>query len=80
MYMLKDQFKYYLDNQKELVKKYDGKVLVIKDCKVVGVFDNKIDALYDAKSKYAMGSFLIQKCSIGDEDYTAIYNSRVSFV
>lgn len=53
--MLKDQFKYYLDNQKELVKKYDGKVLVIKDCKVVGVFDNKIDALYDSKKQICDG-------------------------
>lgn len=38
--MLEREFTYYLSNQEELVKKYRGKFLVIKNEEVVGVYDN----------------------------------------
>ena len=37
---LEKEFKYYLEKQEELVKKYNGKVLVIKDCEVIGVYNS----------------------------------------
>ncbi len=45
MIMLKDEFTYYLDNQMELAKKHEGKVLVIKDKKVVGIYSSELEAL-----------------------------------
>lgn len=77
--MLKEEFKYYLDNQDELVSKYDGKVLVIKDCRVVDVYDDEMTALFNSEKKYIPGSFIIQRCSHGDKDYKAVYQSRVTF-
>jgi hypothetical protein len=77
--MLQKEFQYYLDNQNELVKKYDGKYLVIKDCSVVGAFDTEIDAYIDASKKYKLGTFLMQKCTQGNEAYTLTFNSRVAF-
>lgn len=47
--MLKDQFNWYLENQSDLVKKYNGKFLVIKDKSVVGVYDQEDIALIDAE-------------------------------
>ena len=44
--MLEKEFKYYLDNQKELLKKYFNKFIVIKDNKVVASFDSKVEC-YD---------------------------------
>lgn len=77
--MLKDQFQYYLDYQEDLVKKYNNKVLVIKDFQVVEVCKSIEEAYFLAKKKYAPGSFIIQKCSSGEKDYTAVFHSRVWF-
>lgn len=77
--MLQEQFNYYLDNQIDLVKKYNGKFIVIKDKSVVGVFDTEIDAYNDSVKKYEMGTFLIQECKPGEESYTQTFRTRVIF-
>lgn len=74
---LKKDFQWYLDNQEELVKLYNGKVLIIVKGSVVGSFDTEREAYLYAKDKYGLGNFIMQKCSTGDKDYTAIYHSRV---
>ncbi|GAJ24038.1 unnamed protein product, partial [marine sediment metagenome] len=53
--MLKQEFKYYLDNQKELIKKYNGKYLMIKDQNVVGDFDDEVTAYKEGVNKYGVG-------------------------
>lgn len=78
--LLKSEFEWYLANQKELVKKYNGKYLVIKGCKVVDVYDREDVALFESEKKYELGSFLIQKCTKGNDAYTQSFNSRVIFV
>lgn len=75
--MLEQDFKYYLDNQKELVKKYNGLFLIIKDCVVVGSYATKQEAYNTATAKYQLGTFLIQQCLAGVESYTQTYHSRV---
>jgi len=77
--MLKDEFKYYLDNQKELVKKYRGKFLVIKDQKIIGIYDDEKDAYFKTQQEHELGTFLIQKCEPGEESYTQTFHSRVIF-
>ncbi len=75
---LKKEFKWYLDNQNDLVKKYNGKIIVIKDCEVIGTFDEIGTAVEETSKTYDMGTFLVQKCSSGEEDYTAVFHSRVA--
>ena len=77
---LEKEFKYYLDNQNEFVKKYNGKVIVIKNQKVIGVYDIESEAIKKTLMKEKLGSFLIQKCEPGRKAYKATFNSRVSFV
>jgi len=77
--MLKDEFEYYLDNQKEFVKKYKGKFLVIKDQKIIGVYDDEKDAYFKTQQEHELGTFLIQKCESGKESYTQTFHSRVIF-
>ena len=77
--MLEQEFKYYLSHQEELVKQYNGKYLVIIGQQVTGAYDTKIDAYTDASQKHKAGSFLIQRCSPGNQDYTQTYYSRVAF-
>ena len=75
--MLDAEFKYYLDHQSELVKKYKGKFLVIKDNGVVGAYDSKQEAYDKATSNFKLGTFLIQECLPGKENYTQTFHSRV---
>lgn len=77
--MLEKQFKYYLDHQEELVEKYRGKFLVIKDESVVGVYDSELDAYRESVKKYELGTFLIQECTPGEESYTQTFRTRVIF-
>ena len=75
--MLEKEFKYYLKNQKELVKKYNGKIIVIINDKVINQYDNKKDAYLDSIKKYKPGTFLIIECTPGNDSYTIHQRSRI---
>lgn len=76
---LKKEFQYYLDHQDELVKKYNGKYLVIKDASVNSAFDTVSDAYEYISAQGFIGKAIIQKCSPGSDDYTMTFHSRVRF-
>jgi hypothetical protein len=76
---LEKELDYYIKHQDELIKQYEGKYLLIKDQKVVGSYDTELEAYQDAKSKYELGSFLIQPCLPGEQNYTQTFHSRVTF-
>jgi hypothetical protein len=74
---LEKEFKYYVEHQEELVKKYEGKFVVIKNDKVLGVYDDEIDAIEKTCQKEDLGTFLVKKCEPGKESYTFTFHSRV---
>lgn len=76
---LEKEFQYYLDHQNELVKKYNGKFVVIKDCHFLGAYDTELDAIAKTTENHELGTFLIQKCEPGSESYTETFHSRVTF-
>ena len=76
---LEKEFEYYLEHQDELVEKYNGKFIVIKDCNVIGVFESELEAIEHTAKQYELGTFLVQKCEPGSEAYTQTYHSRVVF-
>jgi hypothetical protein len=77
--MIEREFQYYLAHQDELVKKFNGKYLVIKDEKV-DAFDTKEDAYFEGQKKYELGTFLIQHCTPGNLSYTStFYSQNVAF-
>ena len=78
MEQLEKEFKYYIDHQVELVEKYNGKFIVIRDCKVIGAFDSELEAINTTSEQYELGTFLVQKCEPGSESYTQTYHSRVA--
>jgi hypothetical protein len=77
--MLDKEFKYFMEHQDELVKKYNGKFIVIKDESVWGSFDSELSAYTEAKQKFEVGTFLIQQCLPGTEAYKQTFHSRVYF-
>lgn len=72
-------FNYYLANQDEIVKEYNGKHIVLVDNSIVGAFDTMEDAYNYAAANYELGTFLIQLCTPGTDAYTQTFLTRVIF-
>lgn len=77
--LLQKELGFFKKNQAELVKKYEGKFLVIKDQSVQGAYDSEMEAYSTAKKKFELGTFLIQHCVPGEGSYTQTFQSRVIF-
>ena len=77
--MLEKEFKYYLDNQDELVQKYNNRVLVIINNKVVADYDDYKEAYINSEKEYKLGTFLLQKCTAGNKDYSITFHSGLRF-
>jgi hypothetical protein len=69
--MFEKEFQYFLDHQDELVRDYDGKVLVLRGEQVVDVYDTIPEAYFESLKKYEPGSFMLQECIAGPEAYTS---------
>ena len=76
---LKEEFQWYLQNQDDLVAQYEGRYLVIKDKKILGVFDNDMDAIRQTMLNHELGTFLVQICSSDPHSTSAIFRSRARF-
>jgi hypothetical protein len=76
---LEKEFQFYLDHQDELVAKYNGRVVVIKGEEVIGDYADEMEAVSETRKTHPLGTFLVQRCTPGEEAYTAKYNTRVSF-
>ena len=70
------EFQFYRDNQDEMVEKYDGKVVAIKDGEVLGAYSGLGEALNETQKTHALGTFIIQKVSEGNKDYTLTIRPR----
>lgn len=79
MMPLEKEFKFYLQNQEDLVKRYEGKFVVIKDGVVLGAYNDELEAVTQTAKAHELGTFLVQKCEHGSDNYTQTFHSRVSF-
>ncbi|GAP71595.1 hypothetical protein SAMD00024442_146_3 [Candidatus Symbiothrix dinenymphae] len=77
--MLNKEFKYYRDNQGELLKTYNSRFVVIVGEEVVGDYDGFENALFATVKEHELGTFLIQECTEGEDAYTQTFHSRVNF-
>jgi hypothetical protein len=77
--MLDNEFNYYVAHQAELVRKYDGRFLVIHGSKVAGNYGSLREAYNAGIGTYPPGSFLVHKCGPGRENYTRRMNPAVAF-
>lgn len=75
-----DDLEFFKANQDDLVKKYDGKQLVIHRCEVVAAFDTVGEAFDFGCKTYGAGNFSLQDCIPGEEAYTATISTVYSFL
>jgi hypothetical protein len=74
---LEDEFQFYLDHQPEFVDRYQGKVIVLKNHRVIGAFSSEGEAVREASKQHELGTFLVQRCEAGEESYTRTFHSHV---
>lgn len=73
------EFSYYLQNHKELAKQYEGRIIVLKNHKVIGDFDSKVEAVDEISKTHELGTFLVQYCSSDLKKHISYYRSRLIF-
>ena len=73
--MFTKELQFFIQHQDELVQKYEGKTLAIKDEEVLGVYDNPLSAYLETQKEYEVGTFMIQPCEPGPSAYTVTINS-----
>lgn len=79
-YGLAAEFEFYLAYQDEMVRQYDGRVVAIKQARVIGVYDDIPAAIRGSEDLgHARGSFLVILVSPGEEGYTQTFHSRAFF-
>lgn len=77
--MLTTEFHWYRENQEELLKKYNGRVVAIKNKKVIGDFPNYGKAYTTLIKDHKVGTFLLQLCTPGKKDFTQKFLTRAKF-
>ena len=76
--LLQKEFDWYIANQEDLVARFNGRVIAVKNGEVLGDYDTYLDALRETAKNHEEGTFLLQKVSPGEQDYTATFR-RVAF-
>jgi len=59
--ILEKELKAYEEMKEELLKKYRGKVVAIKEGKLLGVYESEEDAFRDVLEKYGLVPVLIKR-------------------
>jgi len=67
------ELQYFIAHQDDLVREYGGKIIVIKDDQVIGVFDSVAEAVEETAKQHRLGSFLVQRCDSGELAYTRTF-------
>ena len=67
----------YKQNQQELLKVYNGKIIALHNGEVQGVYHSKTAALADMENRFEPGDFMIIKCIPGNSEYTRTFRNFV---
>jgi hypothetical protein len=76
---LSGELRWFIRNQDELVKSYNGKHLAIRDGSVIGVYDTFRSAYEDVVDRGLLGRVQLQECIAGPGAYTTCcYNPNIT--
>jgi hypothetical protein len=73
---LKQDFAYYQKNSNDIISKYQGKWVVIKNCEILGAYESLVEAINETTKKHELGTFLVQLAKDGADKAT--FRSRVA--
>jgi hypothetical protein len=67
---LRQELEYFIEKQDELVEKYNGRYVVLKNQQVIGDYDDIGDAYVETKKMHEPGTFAIYECISGPSAYS----------
>ena len=70
MQLQETDYKWFLENYRQLFEKYGISYLAIKEKKVLGVYSSYAEALHETEKKEPIGSFIVQFCNGNETGYT----------
>ena len=70
---------WFKTNLPDLVKRYEDKYVVIKDCAILASYGSHEEAFRTTLKTEKAGTFLIQLCSLDKAKTTQTFHSRVRF-
>lgn len=73
---LQAEYKYYLDHKAEFLAKYEGKFIVLKHQKVLGVYSSDLEAIKETTKKEELGTFIVQH--VTNNENQVRFHSRVA--
>jgi hypothetical protein len=73
--MLEKEYAFYKDHKKELLKDHENQFVVIKNAKVLGFYDDRIQAVRATVKTESLGTFLVHK--VLKEEEVHRFTSRV---
>jgi len=76
---LDKEYTFFKKNQKELLKRYIGKYIVIKGEKVLNSYISEAEAYSETVKDNKLGTFLIQMCLPEEKLPPQVFYSRVVF-
>lgn len=71
---------YYKDHQDELVAKYNGQTLIMKNEEILDVRNTFSEAYEFAVNEYGLGNFSLQEVSPGTGSYTVSISTPTSSI
>lgn len=77
--MFSEELEFFIVNQEQLVSQFPGKTLVIKDKRVIGIYNNPLEAYVETLKVYELGTFMIQPCEEGPGAYTVTISTQEVF-
>lgn len=74
----REDFDFFWENiVGKLSKECEGKVLAIKDCKILGVYDSSVEALRETRKEHEMETFIIQRYSANRDSLIQQFHSPI---
>ncbi|MBP9152750.1 MAG: hypothetical protein KBF73_10740 [Flavobacteriales bacterium] len=71
------ELEFYIQHHSELVSKYLGRYIVIIGNEVVGDYATRKEAYWESREKFTLGTFLIQLCMPGKENFAQWFRHHV---
>lgn len=77
--MCKQNYDFFVSNFESLYKNYANKYLAIKDCKVIGVYDDFDSAVFTTLKTEEVGSFVVQHCVEEKDEANTFHSNNIVF-
>lgn len=71
----KNDFEYFIHHYQELFSQYGHKFIVIRNNKILGLYNTELEAINETSKEYPLGTFIVQECNGDESGYTNYISS-----